>query len=650
LSRLRALAVCLTLTGPAAAEGEPVEVTVHEDPLDRSSRQEPTAASTRLRRADLQSPGADLSDVLVRVPGAQVQRSGGASELSTASLRGATSAQIPVYLAGVRLNDDVTGTADLSRVPLFMLDRVEVFRGTSPEGADRMGLGGAVLLEPRFPKRSTLGAGLGLGSFGARSGFLAGASASGDAGSLVAVQHARADDDYEYVDDAGTVATSADDRVVRRLNADSASWDAWAVGRTSLGGAARVTTVLNGFRRTQGVTGLGVIPARRARATVERTLAAVRTAAPCDLGQECRLELGTHALSARHRLDDPLRELATATPWVASQGTRLGQSAHASFYPTDALRLRFGGSQELELLAIDSSSGSALRARRDVSRADAGARVTLTRALGVALVGALERHATTGPGDAAPVWSPAGRVGLELSVLPDLALLANVGRYARVPTLGELHGQSAVVLGNPELAPETGLSADLGVRGAFAGDSVALFTDAFVFARWADELVAYRRSSLGVVRPYNVESARLLGLEVAAAAQAFDHARLDLALTLTDPRDTSDGRQVENDLLPFQARLVGHGRLELFARHLGALTRAGLDASAYYRASRVADPAGLVVLGEQWSLGLGASARFFGERLALRAAVENALDARQVDTVGMPLPGRSAHGSAEVWW
>lgn len=302
------------------------------------------------------------------------------------------------------------------------------------------------------------------------------------------------------------------------------------------------------------------------------------------------------------------------------------------------------------MLSIDRSGATDLRARRDVSRADAGARLELLPELSLSMAGALERHATHAAGEATTRWAPALRAGAELRLGERLSVLANAGRYVRVPTLGELHGTSAVVLGSPDLRPETGVSVDAGARGSLGTRAFSAWGDVFGFARFADDLVAYRRSSLGVVRPYNVASARVLGLELQAAAEALEHARLDLALTFADPRDTSAGRQVSNDLLPFQARLAGSAHLELFAKRLGGVDRAGLGAGVRHRASRVADRAGLVVIAEQWSVGFDSALLLLGERLSLRAAVDNALGAEQYDTVGMPLPGRSYHASAELWW
>ena len=136
--------------------------------------------------------GDDNPDALSELPSVQVARTGAGSELATAAVRGATSAQTPVYLAGVRLNDDVTGTADLSTVPLFLLRRIEVYRGNAPLDADRLGIGGAIFIDPILPRAPRAAAGVGFGSFGALSTWAVGAVGSEQgAGALVAVRERR---------------------------------------------------------------------------------------------------------------------------------------------------------------------------------------------------------------------------------------------------------------------------------------------------------------------------------------------------------------------------------------------------------------------------------------------------------------------------
>lgn len=652
-SVLVGIAWMLRTAGAVAEEPTDVEVVVHEERLGSESRRDDTAASTLVKRERLDRPGVDAADVLSRVPGVQVARSGSSSELATASIRGATSAQTPIYLAGIRLNDDLTGTADLSRVPLFLLDRVEVFRGSAPEQADRLGIGGAIFFEPRLPRRNTIGGGAGVGSYGERSLWLGGEVASPDGGALVMVRRDSADNDYEYVDDAGTVFATGDDRSVRRDNADATSWDAWAISRTKLGRATDVTTVLNAFRRDQGVTGLGVIPASRARGRVERLLGGITTRTPCGAGESCSLELTTSAILSLENTRDPERELALFSTELTSRGRRVGQAAHFVLRPSELVRLRMGGSFENELLSIDRAEGFGLRARREVPRVDASVRYLPVEALTLSALGAAECHGTFGPigGEHCSEFAPSGRLGVAVRALRGLAFLANAGRYVRVPTLGELYGSSAVVLGNDQLLPEKALSLDVGLRASHGSRrKLGVFLDAFASSRFASDLIAYRRSNFGVVRPYNVAESRVLALELNAGVEALGHARLESAATFLDPRDTTEGRRLVNDIIPFQSRLVSTTRFELHADALGFLDRGAVGSTLDYRSSRYADPAGLVVLPEQWLVGFDVAAWTWDARLRLAASLENALDRRQIDVVGYPLPGRSYHASAELWW
>ena len=65
--------------------------------------------------------------------------------------------------------------------------------------------------------------------------------------------------------------------------------------------------------------------------------------------------------------------------------------------------------------------------------------------------------------------------------------------------------------------PETGVTLDAGVRayGSATGAEVldGGYLDVFGFVRWANELVAYRRSAIGYVTPFTIGSARVAGLE-----------------------------------------------------------------------------------------------------------------------------------------
>jgi vitamin B12 transporter len=639
------LGVCWTSL--SSAEPEP-EILVPGHKSTRPAR-EPTLAATRVDARELTRPGANAAAVLSRVPGVQISETGGASDLSTASVRGATSAQTPVYLAGIRLNDDLTGTADLSLIPLWMLGRAEVFRGNAPADAERLGIGGAIYFEPRSPHKNRLLAGAQVGSFGQRAGWL-GAEVAGRGGAaLIAFRTAAANNDYPYLDNAGTTFSSTDDRVRTRPNADTSERDAWAIGRTSLGRrGAQLTTVFNAFEREQGVTGLLAVPALAARSASTRLLAGLTAHVPCSAGPGCELVLTSQAIASRTRLTDPEGKLGLLAPRLDSQGTRFSEGARL-WLKGHALRALLGANLELEQLSQDGAT--ALRAKRNTGSARFALFASLPSEIELSSLAVVTCDSTDGPGQGQGCADlrPEARLGLRKK-WGAFELRSNLSRYARVPTLGELYGISALVRGSSALVPEQGLAWDLGARWEALLGPVWTYLDLFGFARRVTELIAYRRSSLGAVQPYNVGSARVLGAEFEAGAQFADHARATLALTVLDPRDTTASRSLTNDLIPHQSRFVSSLFIEGFVDPKAlALRRVGLDARLSHRSSRLADPAGLIVLPASTTLDLGATLRFGREHgLALRVALDDVFDARHFDFIGYPVPGRRLYCSAEA--
>jgi vitamin B12 transporter len=640
------LGLGLAYGAPARADPEP-EIVVTGQKSTRPAR-DPTVAATLVDQAELARPGASAALILAHVPGVQVSATGAASELATASVRGASSAQTPVYLAGIRLNDDVTGTADLSLVPLWMLSRAEVYRGNAPADADRLGIGGAVYFEPRLPRKTRVGAGATLGSFGERAGFVGAELAEGGDGALVAFRGSAAQNDYPYLDDNGT-ASPADDRTRIRRNADYTAREAWAIGRSTLGArGARITTVFNAFDREQGISGISAVPALSARAESARVLVGLSAKVPCSADPSCLLELTTQGISAHSRLSDPRRELGLLVERLDSEGTRVGESARLT-YAGRVLTALFGANIELERLALD--GGAPLRATRSTSSVRLGLTANVSGHTLLSALGVVTCDKTHGPLQANECadLTPEGRLGVRERWGP-FELRTNLGRYARVPTLGELYGVSALVRGSSALVPEQGVTWDLGARWEAPLGPVTAYFDAFGFARRVSELIAYRRSSLGAVQPYNVGSARVLGAELEAGATWARHARSSLSLTALDPRETTPGRSLTNDLVPYQSRLVSSVFLEGFVEpRARVFERAGLDARLSYRASRLADPAGLIVLPAATELDLGAALLLVHE-LSLRFAVDDVLDAHRFDFIGYPVPGRSFHLALEAWW
>lgn len=110
-----------------------------------------------------------VADVLARLPGIEISRSGGVGNATSLFIRGAETRFTAVYLDGVRIDSQSTGGAGWEGIPLSQIDRIEVLRGPAAAVYGSDAIGGVIQL---FTKRGEEGvapyAGIGFGSRGLR--------------------------------------------------------------------------------------------------------------------------------------------------------------------------------------------------------------------------------------------------------------------------------------------------------------------------------------------------------------------------------------------------------------------------------------------------------------------------------------------------
>jgi iron complex outermembrane receptor protein len=636
---------------------KPQEVEVRGRPLTPDSGGwDASVAGSTVRRAELTRSGLSAADVLRTEVGTSVTETGGLGATATASIRGATAAQTPVYLGGVRLNDDVAGFADLSTLPLWLVERVEIYRGNAPFEADRLGIGGAIFFEPLRPHDTRAALGASIGSFGSRGAWAYATAGSSERAVLVGLSLEGADNDYAFEADQGTTDAS-DDQRGRMQNADVSQLDAWLIGRSEVGGG-QAELLVNHFTREQGAERLAVTPTHASRLRTERSLGSISGKAP--LGRSASLELRTTALVARTTLHDPLGELIPPLGFAGTRLTQLGERVEqeAAVRLDRGLFTRFrvaltGGSERFRRLeaAEVPGIGPTLDAQRVTLRAAGSAERDIFYWLSLRALLAAECRTTRngGAGGSCDSLEPAGRFGA-LATAGDFSAFAGVGRYSRPATLGELYGTSLAVHGNPALGAESGATADLGVRYARAlpGERRPLYASASGYLRRATDLVSYVRTGQNYVTPINVGVAQVAGLELEGGFGFLRYLAADLGVTLLDFRDRTPERTLVNDILPYHSRLVLAPALEATTPTLGRyLSQASFGAHLVYQSNRYADFAGEKVIPEQASLDLDATLIGFERALVLRGRVSDVLDAQRYDVVGFPLPRRSVFVSLE---
>ncbi len=146
------------------------------------------------REAIERSGATGVADLLARLPGVELARSGGIGGTTSVFLRGAESRFTAVYIDGVRVDTQTTGGAQWEQIPLAQIDRIEVLRGPAAAVYGSDAIGGVVqLFTKKGEGRAAPYAQLGLGSRGTRT---AQAGVSGGSGALdysLGISHERSD-------------------------------------------------------------------------------------------------------------------------------------------------------------------------------------------------------------------------------------------------------------------------------------------------------------------------------------------------------------------------------------------------------------------------------------------------------------------------
>lgn len=128
------------------------------------------------------SQDVEATDLLRRLPGVTVTRSGGPGQPSSVLVRGADNAQSLVLVDGVRINDpsDVGGGFDFGSLLVGAFDRVEVVRGSQSAVWGSQAIGGVINF--RTPEAGGEWTGRASAEYGARDRINVNGAASGSAG------------------------------------------------------------------------------------------------------------------------------------------------------------------------------------------------------------------------------------------------------------------------------------------------------------------------------------------------------------------------------------------------------------------------------------------------------------------------------------
>ncbi len=638
------LALAATLAAPAAAAIDLAPVEVTAPPLPR---EDATAAATVLTPQRERDRLRTLPDALESVAGVTVRRFGGIGAFATVSLRGTAANQVALFLDGIPLEAPLTGSVDLSTLPLAAMQRVEVYRGTSPVALGGQGIGGVVNLVTLSPAHAQTTLSLATASFGTVRAALTHAHPAGGVHLLAHLQALHTEGDFAFDDDNGTPLNSTDDRRHERENnrQDQASLLLKVEGPTPHG-RWRATTLA--FARENGVPGLAPLTSRDAHLSQGRGLASLSWEG--ERGPLAGLTARLFGEVERLHFTDREGEVGVGRQDNRATTTSGGVAltwVHAAGHHRLTALLQGRAERYSATNRLADPAASTPESRAVVTAAAEDRMAWLAGRLTVAPTVRYERYRYDFAGQVTFAGSPltleerpgaghlTGKLGVRWEATDTVSLRANLGRYVREPSLSELFGDRGAVVGNPTLAAERGTTWDLGGEweGAMGGGTWTLA--ATYFHLDLTDLIQLVQTSQRVARPANAAAATVEGVEVEARAR-LGHPRATATRTHQRAIDRSgdafaDGRRLPNrprDEVDLRLEYGGHRLVPFYALH--------------HQAERPLDRANLVAVSARTLHDLGLRWRPRGTAgPSLTVEIDNLTGDATADAAGFPLPGRT---------
>ncbi len=471
----------------------------------------------------------DAASLVEPLPGVHVRRLGADDSFATLSIRGSSSTQVAVYLAGVPLTGGADPTLDLATLPLWPGAQARVHRTFAPAALGRGSLGGTLVIDPPSARSATgTEVWTAAGSFGARRLRIGDVRGDPDGVRIATgVSASRSDDDFEYLDRQATLDQGRDVFTTRE-NA----------GHAAVAGLASVALPVRFGTRTGALTITGLAQARRQelpgshtvqtryqRLDSSRLVSALELTIPSsDSGS-----FGIRGWGRREGLslkDNPISARTTFNPTHTDDAViAAGGSAGWRGRPSErsSIEVRVDGSAERFAPGTWIGQTAAPPAAR---RTNGGIAIDASTQLAGALTLAASARGdmwldTSDDGTSTSEQRPSGNVGVEFPLGP-VMLASHAGYVTRPPSFVERYGNRGAFIGDPDLKPESAVTTDAGARVTRRLGPLRLHAELAGFATWADDLITYvYAGATGRAKATNIGHARLLGIESELRASAF---------------------------------------------------------------------------------------------------------------------------------
>lgn len=645
-----------TTLGEARARADEPEPEKAEEVTVRGSHA--GSFANRIQEGQSARTTTDAASLLEAQPGLHVRRLGADDGFSTLQVRGTSSNQLMVYLAGIPLSSGPDPTVDLSTIPLWPGSTLRVHRTFAPASLGRGSLGGTLTIDPPSiygtARAEVFGS---VGSFGsarARTCVVADAEAIRTQTTLC-LSMSRSDGTFEYLDPLAS--TNGTPTFAERKNAGHAELS--FLGQRSLGfeiGPFRGRFLITSLAQSRHQELPGTVRAPTPRLSVQASRGALGTEVDLNAGPGVVVLRGWAKRETSALTNAPRDAQRTLGP-SSTDDAVIAVGATAGYFGLLAKHTRFSA-------VLDGSGERYAPSNWEVAVTPPGARrwslgtgADLEQTAGplrFTLSGRFDQWIDRSEETSHYDLLPTAHAGVEARA-GKFSLAAHGGAVARPPSFLERYGNRGAFLGDPTLAPERAFAFDVGAHGEVGRGERRIEGDLVFFATFARDLITFiPEGAYGRARASNIGRARIVGSEASLFAK-FHILETRASYTVMDTRNQSDCESFSVGACaapPLPGRPTSDLTWDLSYVVGSFRARYGIDYVSGIRADRT----GSIFVPERLLQSVGAKYTF-PKRVGLEFTfdVKNLGDVRYVTTPGafgpvlapigdafdFPLPGRS---------
>lgn len=670
----------------ASGEGYDIGEVVVSAPKSSLLRgdQDATGFATIIRPEELPSQVTSIPEVLDQAAGVTVRQYGGLGSFSSVSIRGSSADQVAIYLDGVLLNTANSGVVNLSDIPLDNVEKIEVYRGTSPAKFAASGIGGVVNIITRKAKdERAASANYSFGSFDTHKAnvYLSGKKDKYDY--TLFFNRTQSEGDFRFKDDKGTVYNREDDDWTHRRNNRFRSEECLIKGGYDLPGNTVLDISFDLFNKKQGIPGIANFQSRDAELETLRSLSHVRLKKDGLIFPALSMEILLSYSFQRQKFRDLNGEIGVGNQdnrdetgglnarllfsWLAGSHqafSLLGEAGQETFQSRDSFA-SLGDTDGIQRIGyLYGFTEKAKKQKQVDNKSDRQKRTTYTVSFEDEIYLFDERLLLNPsikvnwydddfngkvPFSSDPVSGErqsylTRKIGTSFKVCDWLDIRGNAGKYFRVPKMYELFGDRGAIVGNPDLEAEESFNWDLGfsIRLRPKGKFIKAFTFEYAyFKNDVDDLILFMQNSQRTSVAENISKAEIDGHEFFWRIQFSWPVVVTGNYTYQDAKDRSDIVYWQGNRLPGRPEHELFHRIEIFS------DRFRLFHEFEYMNESYLDRANVREIDERTFHHAGIS--FSPKKgVVLTFEVKNIFDEHEADVIGYPLPGRAFFGTVEM--